>query len=165
MSQINIIVAASQNMVIGKGNDLPWHIPSDLKRFKELTSGHTVVMGRKCWESIPAKFRPLPNRKNVVVTRNTEYVAEGAEVVHDFGQLLLDYVGDGKDDDEVFIIGGAEIYQKAFSCADVVYLTLIHQDIDGDVKLVGFNKNNWVLRKAEKDLEENGYKFSYLTYI
>ena len=83
---ISVIVATSTNLVIGKNNDLPWHIPSDLKRFKELTSGSVVYMGRKCWESIPTKFRPLPNRDNIVITRDKDYVAEGAIVTSD---LLL----------------------------------------------------------------------------
>jgi len=77
ISDVSIMVAATTSMVIGKDNDLPWHLPSDMKYFKEVTRGKTVIMGRKCWESIPAKFRPLPNRTNVVITRNKDYVAEG----------------------------------------------------------------------------------------
>lgn len=164
MSKINIIVAVSQNMVIGKGNELPWSLPSDLKRFKELTSGHDVVMGRKCWESIPAKFRPLPNRNNIVVTRDVAYEAEGATVSNDLEGLINEYLTDGLDK-EVFIIGGAEIYELTFALANKVYLTLIKQDIEGDVLLTGFDKSRWILSEAERGLEENGFKFSYLTYI
>src|SRR5689334_17373843 len=91
VANINIIVAASDNNCIGRNNDLPWNLPTDLKRFKEITSGHIVVMGRKCWESIPEKYRPLPKRTNVIITRNKDYKAEGAHVRHDLHEALNEF--------------------------------------------------------------------------
>lgn len=157
----------SKNRVIGKGNELPWHLPSDLKRFKELTTGHTIIMGRKCWESIPAKFRPLPNRKNIVVTTNERYVAEGAKIETDLVSLLKDFITDGKDDNEVFVIGGAEIYKFAFDYADKLYLTEIQEEVEGDVFLEGFQERLWipVPNESQYGLSENGFNFNYLTYV
>ena len=104
-SNLSIIVAMAENRAIGKDNDLLWHLSSDLKRFKKLTTGHPVVMGRRTWESLPK--RPLPGRRNIVLTQNPDYVAEGAEVVHSVNDLFTAL----KDcDDEVFIMGGAAIY-------------------------------------------------------
>lgn len=137
---INIILAASQNNVIGIDNDLPWKLTEDMKYFKKKTSGATVLMGRKCWESIPSKFRPLPNRENIVLTRNTEYVAEGATVIHDMNK----YIEDNKDSiDTLWIIGGSEIYTEALEFADNVYLTRIQGFVEGNIHFSGFNPNKW----------------------
>lgn len=158
---INIIVAASTNFVIGKNNDLPWHLPTDMKYFKDTTNGHTVVMGRKCWESIPEKFRPLPNRKNIVMTRDKNYVANGAIVSHDLEQILM---SNENSHDQIFIIGGAELYREAFKYAQKLYLTQIHHEIEGDVFLEGLNSENWCLVEGSEMHEENGLKFRFELY-
>jgi len=128
---ISIIVAAgANNMVIGKDNDLLWHIPKDLKRFKEVTNGHPVIMGRKTWESIPERFRPLPNRDNFVITRNENYEASGATVTSSLEKAIQ--LASGKKSSEIFIIGGASIYKEAVGIADKLYITLVHKEYEGD---------------------------------
>lgn len=163
MSRINIIVAVTNNMVIGKGNDMPWHLPSDLKHFKKITDGSCVVMGRKCWESIPLKFRPLPNRLNVVITRNQIFEAMGAATLSNLDKVLTRFKDNGEED-EIFVIGGGEIYKESFKYADRLFLTRIHADIDGDVFLEGFNDAEWTLVSSSKLLEENGFKFTFEEY-
>lgn len=159
--EISIIVATSANLVIGKDNDIPWHIPTDLKNFKKITEGHTVIMGRKCWESIPAKYRPLPNRRNIVITRNEDYIADGAEVVHS----LLGAIDISSDDGEVFIIGGSQIYKEGFEYADKLYLTQIEEEVDGDIKLEGLNYKDWSLKESSEPIKENGFTYKFETFI
>lgn len=158
---INIIVATSTNFVIGKDNDLPWHLPTDMKYFKDTTKGHMVVMGRKCWESIPEKFRPLPNRKNIVMTRDTSYVANGAVISHDLEQLLVSHEN---SHEQVFIIGGAELYKAAFKYANRLFLTQIYSKVEGDVYLEGLVLKNWSLVEGSEFHEENGFKFRFELY-
>ena len=160
---ISIIVAASSNLVIGKNNDLPWHLPSDLKRFKELTSGKRVIMGRKCWESIPEKFRPLPNRDNIVFTRDLNYIAEGAIVMHKLNEVIKGYERNPAShiSEEHFIIGGAEIYKKYFPVANKLYLTEVLAEVEGDTYLQGFNLDEWVLTYESAIYEENGFKYRF----
>ena len=136
---INIIVAMSNNSVIGKNNTLPWHLPTDLKYFKDTTNGHTVVMGRKCWESIPDKYRPLSNRKNIVLSRNKDYVAKGATVINDLEQILS---SNETNHEQIFIIGGAELYKEAFKYANKLFLTQIFHDVDGDITIEEFKEEN-----------------------
>lgn len=158
---INIIVATTTNFVIGKDNDIPWNLPTDMKHFKDVTSGHKVVMGRKCWESIPEKFRPLPNRKNYVLTRNHDYVAKGATVIHDFGAIIEKYKS---SDEQLFVIGGADLYKEAFKYADTLFFTQIYGKVEGDVYLEGLVLKEWELVDAGKILEENGLKFRIEVY-
>jgi dihydrofolate reductase len=158
---INIIVAMSNNFVIGKNNTLPWHLPTDLKYFKDTTKGHTVVMGRKCWESIPENYRPLPNRKNIVVSRNKDYVAKGAIVINDLEQILS---SNENNFEQIFIIGGAELYKEAFKYANKLFLTQIFQDVDGDIILEGLNSKDWCLYEGSEIYEENGFKFRFELY-
>lgn len=158
---INIIVAMSNNFVIGKNNTLPWHLPTDLKYFKDTTNGHTVVMGRKCWESIPEKYRPLPNRKNIVLSRDNNYTAEGAIVSNDLEQILT---SNETNYQQVFIIGGAELYKEAFKYANKLFLTQILQDVDGDVTLEGLVSDDWCLYEGSEIYEENGFKFRFELY-
>jgi len=158
---INIIVAASTNMVIGKNGDLPWHLPTDLKYFKETTKGHIVVMGRKCWESIPEKYRPLPDRENVVVTRDKNYKTNGATIIHDLKGI---FSGDLFKDKQIFIIGGAEIYRQSFQHAKTLYLTQIYQRVEGDTFLEGLDVKEWSLSKADKMIKENGVTFRFEVY-
>jgi dihydrofolate reductase len=158
MGKIIIIVAISSNHVIGDGNNLPWHLPTDMKHFKTTTNGYTVVMGRKCYESIPEKYRPLPNRKNVIITRNKEYKAEGATVVNTIDEALeLSREGD------VYIIGGAEIYEQTINFADVLILTRVHEEVEGDVVL-DINLSEWNLEHSETPVTENGFTFTIQHY-
>ena len=163
MSKINIIVATSNNLVIGKGNDLPWHLPTDLKRFKELTQNGYVIMGRKCWESIPPKFRPLPNRKNVVVTRDLNYSTDGAIIINNITNTLQ-YLKAEPNDNKIFVIGGGEIYKESFKYADKLYLTRILEDVDGDVFLEGFDEKEWVLLESSNHIEENNHTYRFEVY-
>lgn len=158
---INIIVAMSTNFVIGKNNDLPWYLPTDMKYFKETTNGHTVVMGRKCWESIPEKFRPLSNRNNIVMSRNPNYEAKGAIVSDDLEHILI---SNQNSDKQVFIIGGAELYKKAFKYASKLYLTQIYSSVQGDILLEGLDISKWSLKDSSEIHEENGLKFRFEYY-
>ena len=124
-SELTIIAAASANNVIGFDNKLIWNIPKDLKRFKELTQGHSVIMGRKTFESLPS---PLPNRRNIVVTRNKEYSPEGIEVF----SSVEDAIDVCKDDLQPFIIGGGEIYSQTINLVDKIELTRVYKDYQGD---------------------------------
>ncbi len=160
---ISIIVAASTNMVIGKDNQLPWHIPDDLKNFKSLTDGKRVYMGRKCWESLPEKFRPLPNRDNIIITRDTTYKAEGATVLNDIDIIKRGYklssINYGLI--EHFVIGGAEIYKELFPIAQKLYLTEVLAEVEGDTYLQGFNPDEWDLIYESAIYEENGFKYRF----
>jgi dihydrofolate reductase len=153
---IKIIVATSKNKVIGNNNKLIWKLSSDLKRFKELTTGHPVVMGRKTYESIG---RPLPNRRNIIITRNLEYEADGCEIVSSLEEALLLTKSD------CFIIGGGEIYKQSLEVADKIYLTLVHKDFEGDTKFPELGKE-WATIDT-KDFEsddKNEYNYSFIEY-
>tara|TARA_Y100000588_G_C13993314_1_gene812460 strand:- start:234 stop:743 length:510 start_codon:yes stop_codon:yes gene_type:complete len=129
---VSLIVAVSENGVIGRDNDLIWHLPNDMKFFKETTKGHHVIMGRKNFESIPHKFRPLPDRVNIIVSRQPDYQAEGCIVVDSIEASLE--IAKQNNDEEPFIIGGGQIYKLALE-SDIVeriYLTKIHHSFDGD---------------------------------
>lgn len=133
---LSIIVAASRNGVIGAGGKLPWHLPADLKRFKQLTLGHPVIMGRKTFESLG---KPLPGRTNIVVTRQEGFQACGAGVAHSLEQALRLC----KNEEEVFVIGGAQIYRQALPLADRIYLTRIDRDFEGDTHLFEIDPTIW----------------------
>lgn len=124
---ISIIVALAQNNAIGENNDLLWHISDDLRRFKQLTTGHTVIMGRRTFDSLPK--RPLPNRRNIVITHDTAYACPGAEVFHSLN-AVIDAV---RGEEETFVIGGAEIYRQFLPFAKRLYLTWVYADFDADV--------------------------------
>ena len=161
---VSIIVAASTNNVIGKDNDLIWHMPNDMRFFKEKTQGRHVIMGRKNFESIPHKFRPLPNRTNVIITRNINYKSEDALVVNS----LEDAIEISRENNEVesFVIGGGEIYKLALerNLIDKIYLTRIHHNFEGDTYFPELS-NMWVVTNREdcyKD-DRHAYDYSYLT--
>ena len=161
---VNIIVAIAENRAIGKDNDLLWHLPDDMKFFKKTTLGKPVIMGRKNFESIPEKFRPLPGRRNIVITRQPDYRAPGAEVVHN----LEDAFDAGADYDEVFVIGGGEIFRQALAMnvVDRMYITEVHQCFDGDVFFPEIDAAKWsrkVLSEHPKD-ERHGYAFTFTLY-
>jgi len=140
--RVSLIVAMSRNGVIGKDNRLPWHLPADLKRFKELTMGHTIVMGRKTWESIN---RLLPGRRSVILTRNPEFQVQGAIVAHSLEQALLA----AGNDNEVFVIGGEEIFRLAMVHADRIYLTIVQAHFDGDTFMPPFDPAQWHKASSE----------------
>lgn len=157
---VSLIVAASENNVIGKDNDLIWHLPKDMKFFKDSTQNHFVIMGRKNFESIPHKFRPLPNRTNVVVTRQTNYKAQGCIVLHTLEQALERAKEAG--DSEPFIIGGGQIYRLALdsNLIDRVYLTRIHKHYEGDTFFPTLGPE-WKLIKSDKHLADDKHECDY----
>ncbi len=158
---ISIIVAIGKNKAIGKNNELLWRIPDDLKHFKELTFGHPVIMGRKTWGSLPEKFRPLPGRTNIVVTRNTDYKAGGAEIANSLESALSAAErADGAN--EILIIGGGEIYKEALTFADRLYLTLVEDETLGDTFFPPY-ENIFVKKISEEKKDFNGLKYSWLT--
>ena len=159
-SELTIIAAASTNNVIGFDNKLIWNIPKDLKRFKELTQGHSVIMGRKTFESLPS---PLPNRRNIVVTRNKDYSPEGIEVF----SSIEDAIDACREDLQPFIIGGGEIYSQTINLVDKIELTRVYKDYQGDaffpdIPLDNFELANELVNYLDDD---NGTKYSFLTYI
>ena len=154
MSEIVLVVAIADNGVIGKDGAIPWHISEDLKRFKALTLGHTVVMGRKTWDSLPRK--PLPGRVNVVVTRQLDWQAEGAVVASSLGQATAGTSG------TVMVIGGAEIYERALPLASRIELTEVHQAFDGDAKFE-FDRTSWTETAREDHVTPEGLRYSYVT--
>ena len=157
MTQLSIIVAVANGNVIGINNSMPWHLPEDLKRFRTLTTGHHIVMGRKTYESLG---RLLPGRTTVIVTRNHDYAVEGAIIAHSVEEALAACT----DDDEVFLIGGAELYQQGFIHADKLYLTEVHADFEGDAFLPQFDLSRWQEDFRESHAADNGLTFSYVTY-
>lgn len=134
--RISIIVAMAQNRTIGINNTLPWRCPEDLKHFKSLTMGHHMIMGRKTYDSIG---KPLPGRTTVVVTRNPGLKIEGCIVTHSLEQAIAACAGD----DEIFIVGGAELYTQALPLADTIYLTEIQQEVMGDAHFPAFKQQEW----------------------
>lgn len=139
--RVSLIVAMARNRVIGINNTLPWHLPADLKHFKALTMGHHIVMGRKTYESIG---KPLPGRTSVVVTRNADYAPPGVIAVNSLEAAILAC----GDDEEIFVIGGAELYRQAIAFADRIYLTEIDADISGDAHFTELDRKLW--QEAER---------------
>ena len=162
---LSIIVAAAENNVIGKDNSLIWHLPADMKFFKEKTKGHAVITGRKNYESIPEKFRPLPERTNIVITRQLDYNAKGAIVVSSI-EVAIEYVETHFANQEVFIIGGAEIYKQTLTMCQKVYLTRIRHTFQGDAFFPELSLTDWEL-KAQLTIspdEKNKYPFTFETW-
>ncbi|MCS6991838.1 MAG: dihydrofolate reductase [Chitinophagales bacterium] len=158
---ITIIVAASQNGVIGRNNRLPWHLPADLKRFKQITVGHHIIMGRNTFESIG---RPLPKRVNIVVTRQPDYQAHGCVVAHSL-QEALEYARRAGET-ECFIIGGGDLIQAALVWADRILLTRVFHDFEGDTFLPQINEEDWELISEERHLPDahNPYAYAFFEY-
>lgn len=164
--QIILIACVASNGVIGRTDangvsGMPWHLPEDLKHFRELTNGHAVVMGRKTWESLPERFRPLPNRRNIVITRNPDYVAPGAET---FDSIAAAHAA-CRNSEKLFVIGGGELYRQAITDADSLELTEIHQAYDGDTRFPAFDRDEWqqVFRDCRRS--ETGLEFDFVTYV
>ena len=157
---INIVVAKASNNVIGAKNDLIWHLPNDLKHFKSLTSGHPIIMGRKTYESLG---RPLPNRTNIVVTRDQNWNAEGIEIVSSLSKAIE--VAKTIADD-IYVIGGGNIYKQAMEFTDILYITEVHHEFDGDTYFPEIDNDEWeeVEREDFKKDEEHPYAYSFVTY-
>lgn len=156
---LTMIAAAAENNALGKDNDLVWHLPDDFKRFKLLTSGHHILMGRKTFESFP---KLLPNRTHVIITRQEDYHPENTIVV----SSLEEAIRVSKLDDQAFIIGGGEIYKMGIEFADRIELTRVHGEFDADTYFPEIDEEKWQLVKEEfheKD-EKHDYSFTYLTY-
>ncbi len=158
--RVSLVAAVARGGVIGRDGRIPWRLPEDVAFFKELTTGHAVVMGRKTWESIPERFRPLPGRRNVVVTRTPEWQADGAERAPslEYALHLL------ADEPEAYVIGGAEIYAAALPYADELVLTEIELDIDGDRFFPAWSRDAFVERAREEHVSEDGTQFSVVRY-
>ncbi len=154
---VAIAVAIGENQAIGKNNQLLWHMPADLKFFKQTTSGHTVIMGRKTFDSVG---KPLPNRRNVVITRDPELQIEGVELVNSLDEALEITKTEEKP---VFIVGGAEIYRQALPKTDKLYLTTIHHNFDADTFFPDFDRSEWTVISSEphKADEKNKYDYTF----
>lgn len=164
---VRIIVAVASNGVIGKNNDLIWRLPADMKFFTQTTSGHIVIMGRRNWDSIPLKYRPLSNRINVVVTRNHEFKSPDCVVFHSIEQAILHFKSQTEKD--IYIIGGGQIYDETLkqNLADEMYITQINHAFDGDTWFPAVDDTKWnkkLLFTHEPD-EKNKYAFSVFHYI
>lgn len=159
---ITIIAAIAENNALGKDNDLIWHLPADLKRFKKVTSGHHIVMGRNTFESIG---KPLPNRTTVIITRNNKYQQEGCKIVH----AIKDALEIAKDDSEVYLIGGAQIYKQALeeNLVDRLDITRVHQYFEADVFFPKIDLKIWkeIFREDFKADERNKYDYSFVSYV
>jgi dihydrofolate reductase len=161
---VSAIAALSRNYVIGKNNDLPWKLPDDMRFFMETTRGHHVVMGRKNYDSLRGKFKPLPDRTNIVITRQNDLQAPGCIILHSITEALLAANKNGEN--ECFIIGGAEIYKAALPFTNRLYLTEINADIAGDTYFPNFDKSEWkeLSRKHHPADERHAYAFDFVVY-
>ena len=154
--RISMIVAAAENNVIGIDNKLPWHLPADMQFFKRTTNGHPIIMGRKSYEALG---KPLPNRTNIVITRQTDYKPEGTIVVSSPEEALETAVEYNKE--EIFIIGGGNIYQTMLSLANRVYLTRIHTEVEGDAYFPELPAYEWELTQAERHEADEKHKYAF----
>jgi len=161
---ISLIAALAENRVIGKNNDLPWRLPDDMKFFMETTKGHYVIMGRKNYDSLLDKYKPLPNRTNIVVTRQKDLQAPGCVVVNSVEKGLE--IARQNNEQEVFVIGGAEIYKIALPDADRLYLTEIQAQVEGDTYFPEFSKQEWkeVSRKSHPADARHPFSFDFVIY-
>ena len=157
--EIILIAAVSENHVLGRDNKLIWHISDDLKRFKKLTNGHSIIMGRKTYESMPAA---LPGRRNIILTRNKKYIAEDAFVAHSIHEALKL----AKDDPCPYVIGGGEIYSLFLPIADKIELTRVHKIFEGDAFFPEIDMTKWILKSSERNNSSinQPYNYSFLTY-
>lgn len=167
---ISLISAVAKNGVIGGGNTLLWNLPADMKHFRDKTHGHTVIMGRKTYESIG---KPLPNRKNIIITRDTNYYRNGVDVVNSLEEALkLASLEQGKefeenqDEVEVFVIGGGEIYKQSMEKANRLYITEVHKDFEGDTLFPSIDKSTWkeISREYFEPDEKNNIPYSFIEY-
>ncbi len=161
---ISLIAALSKNRVIGKNNDLPWHLPDDMKYFMQTTKDHHVIMGRKNYDSIPEKFRPLPNRTNIVVTRQKDFSAPNCTIVNSIEQGIA--IAKKAGEQEAFIIGGAQIYKEGMALTQRMYLTEIQAEIQGDTHFPEITSGKWkeISRIHHPADEKHKFKFDFVIY-
>ncbi len=161
--RISIIVAAAANQAIGKDNQLLWHLPNDLRFFKKTTSGHPIIMGRKTYESVG---KPLPNRRNIIISRQPEYNATGVETVHSLDEAITLAGQTPEELTDIFIVGGAEIYRAALPITDRIYLTRVHANLLADTYFPQFDSSEWKLisREDHPADEKHAYSYSFLVY-
>jgi dihydrofolate reductase len=157
---VALVAAVARGGVIGRDNTIPWHIPEDVAHFKSLTSGHPVVMGRRTWASIPDRFRPLPNRRNVVVTRNPAWHEDGAERAGSLDEALALLDGEPL----VYVIGGAELYSAALPVADELLLTEVEMDVQGDTFFPQFDRELFAEVSREPHVAADGTPFAFVVY-
>ena len=159
--KLSVLAAMGENRVIGRRGELPWRLPAEMKRLKQLTTGHCLLMGRKTWESIG---RPLPKRTSIVITRNTRYEAPGAVVVSDLDEAIA--TARERGEVEAFVFGGAEIYSLALPLADRLYLTRVHASPPGDVSFPTFDESEWELVAQTEHAadERHAHAFTFLEY-
>jgi dihydrofolate reductase len=158
--KVSLVAAVGRGGVIGRGGTIPWRIPEDLAHFRTLTTGHPVVMGRRTWDSLPERFRPLPGRRNIVVTRNPDWQSDGADRAGSLDEAL-DLV-DGTE--RVFVIGGAELYKAALPRADELVLTEIELDVEGDVVFPPWDRDAFEEVAREARVSEDGTSLAFATY-
>jgi len=158
---LSLVAAVARDGVIGRDNTIPWHIPEDARRFRELTMGHPVVMGRRTWESLPDRFRPLPGRRNVVVTRNATWHADGADHAASLDDALRLTGGEPM----VFVVGGAELYAEALPLADELLLTEIDGEVEGDTFFPSWDREAFAEVSREPHVSETGIGFSFVRYV
>lgn len=166
MPEIVIIAAVAKNRVIGRDNQLIWNIPEDMAHFKALTAGQTVIMGRKTWESLPPRFRPLPGRRNIVVTRQSEYAAPGAEVADSLKnalKLASTVTLGSAESTTAFIIGGEQIYTQAMAFAQRLEITEVDLEPEGDAWFPEISATNWHRQNA-RQFDSNGIHATFVTY-
>ena len=156
---LTLIAAIARNGVIGIDNRLPWRLPADLKHFKALTLGNTVIMGRKTWESLPAGFRPLPGRQNIVVTRDGSYQAASATIATSLPAAIS-----AAESSEAFVIGGAELYAAALPLADRLQLTEIDASFEGDTHFPAIDHGQWRETAREAHHDETGFDYAFVCY-
>ena len=157
---VSLIAAVTPSGGIGKNNALLWHEPADQKHFRQVTMGCPVIMGRKTWDSLPARFRPLPGRQNIVITRQTHWQAPGAVVAHSIQAAL----GQAADADKVFVIGGSEIYALALPLADELVLTEVALDIEADAFFPKWSRAEFTLAHAEEHVSAEEVPYRFVTY-
>jgi len=158
--KLALIAAVARNGAIGRGNELLWKEPLDQRHFAATTRGHAVIMGRRTWESLPPRFRPLPGRRNLVVTRDAGYAAAGAETAASLEAALQRVAGDTR----VFVIGGAQLYAQALAQADELVLTEIDADLQGDAHFPAWDRQAFVEASREAHVGADGTRFAFATY-
>lgn len=160
---LTLIAAMSENRVIGRDGDLPWRLPDDMRHFMRTTRGHPVIMGRRTWESMDG---PLKDRRNIVLTRQADYEAKGAEVVRTLEDAIRRASSEAGDDDPVFVIGGGEIYAQALEVADRLDLTMVHAEVHGDARFPEWSPRDWRLVSEEHHPadERHEHAFTFRVY-
>ena len=158
--KVALVAAVARGGVIGRANTIPWRLPEDLVRFRELTTGHPVVMGRRTWDSLHERFRPLPGRRNIVVSRNPDWSAHGAERAGSLDQALEL----AAPAERVFVVGGGQLYAEALPLADDLYLTEIEVEVDGDTYFPGWERTAFDEVSREEAVSADGIPYAFVTY-